>query len=137
MLEHVAKDIDIVDVMATIGTNAKAACAPLATASSEQKNAALTAMAQTIIAQTDVILAANAVDMRNALATGMSGSFLDRLKLDADRVSAMADGLMAIAALDDPIGTVIASWERPNGLEIERVRTPLGAIGVIYESVPM
>ncbi len=136
MLEQVAKDMDIIDIMATIGKNAKAACPPLATATSGQKNAALKAMAQAINASTDVILAANAIDMKNALATGMSSSFLDRLKLNAERVAAMADGLLAVAALDDPIGTIIARWERPNGLQIERVRTPLGAIGVIYESRP-
>ena len=82
------------------------------------------------------ILAANARDVAAAEANGVKGSFLDRLVLDDDRVEAMARGLEEVAALPDPIGTVLAEWERPNGLKIARVRVPLGVIGVIYESRP-
>lgn len=127
---------DIAALMADMGTRAKAASAPLAIASTEQKNRALAAMAEAIVTHRDAILAANALDMQAARAAGISGAFLDRLQLDPDRIKAMADGIADIAALDDPVGSVIAAWQRPNGLQIERVRTPLGVIGVIYESRP-
>lgn len=122
--------------MDIIGKQARAAQAPLAIAPADQKNTALEAMADAIIANMDAILDANAADMKNADKTDMSASFKDRLKLDHDRVTAMADGIRAIARLDDPVGDITASWQRPNGLKIERVRTPLGVIGVIYESRP-
>ncbi|MGB7432293.1 MAG: gamma-glutamyl-phosphate reductase, partial [Ahrensia sp.] len=136
MLDRITDTQDIPALMADMGARARAAAAPLAVASDERKHAALTAMAEAIIAATDDILAANAIDMENARQAGISGSFLDRLNLTKDRVRAMADGMLAIAALKDPVGDVIAAWERPNGLKIERVRTPLGVIGVIYESRP-
>ncbi len=82
------------------------------------------------------ILKANVLDMDAARAAGISGSFLDRLELNEDRIRGMCDGIRAIAGLPDPVGTVIAEWDRPNGLHIERVRTPLGVIGVIFESRP-
>ena len=84
----------------------------------------------------DVILAENALDVADAKQAGVAGSFLDRLTLDAARIEAMAKGIEEIAALPDPVGTVLAAWDRPNGLHIERVRTPLGVIGIIYESRP-
>lgn len=136
MLDRITDTKDITALMADMGARARAAARPLAVASDERKHAALTAMAEAIIAATDDILAANAIDMENARQAGISGSFLDRLNLTKDRVRAMADGMLAIAALKDPVGDVIAAWERPNGLMIERVRTPLGVIGVIYESRP-
>ncbi|MBO6640201.1 MAG: glutamate-5-semialdehyde dehydrogenase [Roseitalea sp.] len=129
-------NIDIAALMADMGARAKAASAPLAFAAPEQKNAALHAMADAIVASEGAILAANEIDMEAGRAAGLAGSFLDRLQLDPDRVKAMADGIRAIAALDDPVGSIIAQWDRPNGLHIERVRTPLGVIGVIYESRP-
>ena len=136
MLDDVAKKTDVADLMADLGARARAASGPLAIATSEQKDAALAAMADAIMASADTILAANAIDMDNAVSSDMAGSFLDRLKLDNSRVEAMADGIRAIAALKDPVGDVMASWTPPNGLSIERVRTPLGVIGVIYESRP-
>ena len=136
MLDEVAEKANVGELMAAMGENARAASAPLAVATEEQKNAALLAMADAILADTDAILEANAVDMQNAANSDMAASFLDRLKLDGDRVAAMAEGVRAIAGLKDPVGDVIASWTRPNGLAIERVRTPLGVIGVIYESRP-
>ena len=124
------------DLMLQIGRNARAAAHPLSIASAERKHAALVSMAREIETRKDVILAANALDLNNANASGMAVSFIDRLTLNPDRIRAMADGIRAIAELRDPIGEVIAEWDRPNGLHIERVRTPLGVIGVIYESRP-
>ena len=127
---------DIPALMADMGARASAASRPLAIATTEQKNAALAAMADAIEAGSDEILAANEIDMQRAEQTDLTPSFRDRLKLTADRVQAMADGIRAIAGLADPVGAIIAAWDRPNGLKIERVRTPLGVIGVIYESRP-
>ena len=127
---------DVVAVMDGIGARAKAAASLLAHASSEAKTGALKAMAVVIRAKMGEILAANEKDMTSAAKKGRPDAFLDRLKLDPERVEAMASGLEAIADLKDPVGDVIGSWERPNGLRIERVRTPLGVIGIIYESRP-
>ncbi|MEM7289584.1 MAG: aldehyde dehydrogenase family protein, partial [Pseudomonadota bacterium] len=135
MLDKVSEN-DVVAVMAELGARAKAATAKLATAGTDQKNLALNAMAVALLAQLPDILSANEKDMEAALGSGMAPSFLDRLMLDETRVVAMADGLRAIANLDDPVGATIAKWERPNGLSIERVRTPLGVIGVIFEARP-
>lgn len=129
-------DHEIQDMMNKIGIAAKAAALQLAGASSETKNAALHAAASAVRARKDEILAANATDVASAEARGVKGSFLDRLILNEDRVEAMARGLEEVAALPDPIGTILAEWERPNGLKIARVRVPLGVIGVIYESRP-
>ncbi len=127
---------DIAMLMAGIGRKARAAAAPLAIASTSAKNAALAAMADALEANADAILAANALDMEAGVAAGLAPSMLDRLKLDPARIAAMAHGIRAIAGLKDPVGEIIAEWDRPNGLHIERVRTPLGVIGVIYESRP-
>ncbi len=127
---------NVAELMHGIGEKARAAQAPLAIAPAERKNAALAAMADAIMADMDAILEANAADMQHAEETDMAASFKDRLKLDPERVAAMADGIRAIAGLTDPVGDVVAAWDRPNGLAIERVRTPLGVIGVIYESRP-
>ncbi|WP_245487706.1 glutamate-5-semialdehyde dehydrogenase [Mesorhizobium sp. M4A.F.Ca.ET.022.05.2.1] len=108
----------------------------MAVATTAGKNAALSAMADAILRNEQAILDANAVDVANGHESGLSGSFMDRLKLNPARVKAMAEGIREIAALRDPVGDVIAAWDRPNGLHIERVRTPLGVIGVIYESRP-
>lgn len=123
-------------VMAQIGVQATQAKPALAIATAERKHAALIGMADAIEHDANAILDANTIDMENAQASGMSKAMLDRLKLDESRVRSMADGIRAIAELKDPIGDIIAQWDRPNGLVIERVRTPLGTIGVIYESRP-
>lgn len=136
MLNKVDGGADIAAIMSEVGRKAKAAAAPLAIASAEQKNKALLAAADAILASKDAILRANQVDLTNAAESGMAASFVDRLTLDDSRIEAIADGIRAIAALSDPVGEVIAEWDRPNGLHIERVRTPLGVIGVIYESRP-
>ncbi|MFZ2102244.1 MAG: glutamate-5-semialdehyde dehydrogenase [Oricola sp.] len=131
-----SKPTDIAALMAEMGARAKKAARPLATATTEQKNAALTTMADALVSGSDDILAANAIDMVNAEEADLTPASKDRLRLTKERVQAMADGIREIAGLADPVGSVIAAWERPNGLKIERVRTPLGVIGVIYESRP-
>jgi glutamate-5-semialdehyde dehydrogenase len=127
---------DTVSLMAALGRRARAAARPLAVASTATKNAALTAMADAILRNEAAILAANVIDLKNGEEASLSASFMDRLKLTPERIAAIAQGIGEIAALDDPVGTVIAAWDRPNGLHIERVRTPLGVVGVIYESRP-
>lgn len=136
MLNKVEAGSDIAAIMAEVGRKAKAAAAPLAIAGAEQKNKALLAAADAILQSRDAILDANKLDLANAAESGMAASFVDRLTLDDKRIEAIAEGIRAIAALPDPVGAVIAEWDRPNGLHIERVRTPLGVIGVIYESRP-
>ena len=127
---------DIPGLMLAIGRAARAAAHGLGLASTQAKNRALAAAAATIRTRARDILAANALDMDAARASGMSKSNLDRLLLDEKRVEAMAKGVEDIAALGDPVGRILATFERPNGLRIERVATPLGVIGVIYESRP-
>ena len=124
------------DDMAALGGGARAAARVLATAPTERKNAALDAMAQALRAAEAEILAANKRDIDAAKEAGRPSAFIDRLTLNQDRVDAMASGIEEIAALDDPVGVVIAAWTRPNGLRIERVRTPLGVVGIIFESRP-
>jgi len=127
---------NIQSVMADMGKRAKQAAQVLATASVEEKNSALETAAEHLWQSRDHILAENAKDMQAAQANGTSPAFLDRLKLDKERIKAMMNGLHAIAALKDPVGDEIARWQIPNGLDISRVRTPLGVIGVIFESRP-
>lgn len=137
MPDQAVKQSQSVDaLMMNIGAQAKAASRPLSIASTAQKNRALLAMASAIDASVDRILDANKKDVAAAEQAGVAGSFIDRLKLDPSRISSISEGIRAIAELADPVGEVIAAWDRPNGLKIERVRTPLGVIGVIYESRP-
>ncbi len=127
---------DISAAMAEIGRNARAAARVLATAPRESKDTALLAMARAIRRHAKAILAANAEDVAGAKASGASTANVDRLVLDEKRVEAIATGIESIAALPDPVGRVLARWQQPNGLDFERVATPLGVIGVIYESRP-
>lgn len=127
---------DIAAAMAEIGRRARAAARALALASSEQKNRALGSMAAAIRSQASLILAANAEDVAEARAAGVTGAFLDRLALDPGRVEAIAAGIDAVRDLKDPVGTTMESWTRPNSMRIERVRVPLGVIGIVYESRP-
>lgn len=127
---------DIAAMMEDIGQRARAASSELAFASSDSKRAALEAAAQVVAARCDEILAANAQDMAFGRDKGLSPAMLDRLMLTSDRVGAIVEGLRAVAAQDDPVGAVLTEWDRPSGLHIQRVRTPLGVIGVIYESRP-
>jgi glutamate-5-semialdehyde dehydrogenase len=126
----------VADVMRTIGHRARAAALALSLASTDQKNRALRAAAASLRARRHKIIAANDRDMREAAAKDLSPALLDRLKLDEKRVEAMARGIDDIADLADPIGSVLAEWTRPNGMNIQRVRVPLGVIGIIYESRP-
>ncbi len=131
-----ASAADIAAIMRRLGDRAKSAAAALATAPTEIKDDALRAAAAAIRADSSAILGANAKDVAAAEARGTKGSFLDRLTLNEQRIEAMAAGLEAIAELPDPVGSIIAEWDRPNGLNIARVRVPLGVIGIIYESRP-
>src|SRR6266446_1439996 len=123
-------------IMPEIGQQARTAARLLALASTAQKDAALAAMARAIRARKSAILAANAEDIAEAKASGATTAFLDRLALDDKRVAAMADALDVVRGLPDPVGKVTESWIRPNGMTIERVRVPLGVVGIIYESRP-
>jgi glutamate-5-semialdehyde dehydrogenase len=122
--------------MFALGRAARRAADVLTRSSGSARNSALAAAAAAIRANQAGILEANARDMDRARATGLSAAMLDRLALDPARIEAMAAGVEAIAALPDPVGQIIAEWERPNGLSIQRVRVPLGVIGIIYESRP-
>jgi glutamate-5-semialdehyde dehydrogenase len=124
------------DLMQQLGRDAVAAQRVLAVATAEQRNRALLAMATALRLREAVVLEANARDMDAATAAGLNAAGLDRLRLDAARLAGIARGLEEIAALPDPVGTVIADWTRPNSLHIQRVRVPLGVIGIIYESRP-
>jgi glutamate-5-semialdehyde dehydrogenase len=126
----------VIGVMDAIGRGARAAAPVLELAGSDQKSCALRAAAAALRARRHKILAANDRDMQEAQEEGASAPLLDRLRLDEARVEAMARALEDIAALPDPIGTVLAEWPRPNGLCIQRRRIPLGVIGIIYESRP-
>ena len=127
---------DLHGLMQSIGRTAVAAAVPLARADAATKNRALRAAADALRSRRAQILEANAADMREARAGDLSAALLDRLLLDERRIESMAVGLEEIAQLADPIGGVSAEWTRPNGLRIQRVRVPLGVIGVIYESRP-
>ena len=131
-----AIDPEIHNLMLAIGRRAKAAAGMLAFASTDAKNLALTVAADAIVAETSTILAANAEDVAAAKERGISSAFLDRLTVTGARLGGVAGGLREIAAMPDPVGTTMAQWQRPNGLDIARVRTPLGVIGVIFESRP-
>ncbi len=128
--------IDVKTLMQDIGEKAKTASQNLAFTPAAQKDAALQAAAQAILDRRADILAANAEDMAFGRDKGLSPAMLDRLLLTEARVAAMAEGLRAVGAQHDPVGAVIADWHMPSGLHIRRVRTPLGVIGVIYESRP-
>jgi glutamate-5-semialdehyde dehydrogenase len=131
-----SRDPEVQHLMQQIGRAALAAAERLALASTAEKNRALQAAADALRAQCAAILGANAADMQAASAAGLGAAMLDRLRLDDQRVEAMARGLEEIVQLTDPVGTVIAEWTRPNGLSIQRVRVPLGVVGIIYESRP-
>lgn len=123
-------------LIAELGTRARNAATTLAAMPTPAKAAGLRAAAAAIRADADAILAANARDIESATANGLSGAMLDRLRLDPARLEGAAAGVEAVAALTDPVGTVIDASERPNGLKLSRVRVPIGVIGIIYESRP-
>lgn len=127
---------DIHETMKQIGARAKAVAAELAFASSDAKTRALEAAADAVWERREEILAANSADMDFGREKALSAAMLDRLMLDEKRIQGICDGLRAVAGQDDPVGETIAEWDRPSGLHIRQVRTPLGVIGVIYESRP-
>ena len=127
---------DLGQQMNEMGARARAAASVLAYASPEAKTKALLTAADAMVAATDQIISENAKDLDFGREKGLTDAMMDRLMLDAGRIAAMAEGLRTIAGQDDPVGEVIAEWDQPTGLHIRRVRTPLGVIGVIYESRP-
>ncbi|TMV92875.1 glutamate-5-semialdehyde dehydrogenase [Thioclava sp. BHET1] len=129
-------ELDAKTLIDKLGTQARAAATGLSVASAERKDAALIGAAEAILARRAEILTANGEDMAYGASKGLSPAMMDRLMLDEARLSAIADSLRAVAGQTDPVGDVIAAWDMPSGLHIERVRTPLGVIGVIYESRP-
>ena len=129
-------ELPIPAMMARIGTDARAAAAVLATASAERKHAALIGAAEAIWSRRQEILDANAEDLAYGEEKGLTPAMMDRLRLDEGRLKGIADGLRSVSAQRDPVGEVIAEWDMPTGLNIRRVRTPLGVVGVIYESRP-
>ncbi|MCC1491873.1 glutamate-5-semialdehyde dehydrogenase [Cognatishimia sp. F0-27] len=131
------KDLtDIHAVMSDMGQRARAAAATLAFATPDARRHALEAAADAIDAEVPAILEANAKDLAFGRDKGLSDAMMDRLMLNEERIAAIAAGLRAVAAQDDPVGAVMAEWQQPSGLRIQRVRTPLGVVGVIYESRP-
>jgi len=131
------KDIEnISEMMADIGRRAKVAAATLASASAERKHAALISAADAVWKNREDILQANAKDLVYGRDKGLSDAMMDRLMLNEERIQGMVDGLRSVAEQPDPVGEVMDAWDQPSGLHIERVRTPLGVIGVIYESRP-
>ncbi|AYE86293.1 MAG: glutamate-5-semialdehyde dehydrogenase [Sulfitobacter sp.] len=127
---------NISKLMADIGARARAAAARLASATAERKHAALISAADAVWKNRAEIIAANAQDLDFGRDKGLSDAMMDRLMLDEDRIRSMVDGLRSVAEQADPVGEIIAEWDQPSGLNIQRVRTPLGVIGVIYESRP-
>ena len=130
------KAIDIASEMMALGKAARSAAAVLARCGTDQRNSALRSAAEALRSGAQKILTANQADMVAAKDRGLSAAMLDRLMLDDERIEAMAAGLESIIALPDPVGRVLAEWDRPNGLSIQRVAVPLGVIGIIYESRP-
>ncbi|MBC8127536.1 MAG: aldehyde dehydrogenase family protein, partial [Gloeobacteraceae cyanobacterium ES-bin-144] len=126
----------IQETILQMGRNARAAAHKLALLSSDEKNAILRAMAAAIRTSAPELLEANALDLSAGIEKGLSAAMLDRLKLDESRIDAMAAGIDQVATLPDPVGQIMDAWERPNGIQIEQVRVPIGTIGIIYESRP-
>lgn len=128
--------MDLQQQILDLGRRARKAARDLAKLSSEQKNAALLAMADEIMASRAAILSANEKDLKKAEVEALSPAMIDRLKLNVERITAMADGVRDVAALPDPVGEVLREWVQPNGMQISKMRVPIGVIGIIYESRP-
>ncbi|NNC76909.1 MAG: glutamate-5-semialdehyde dehydrogenase [Woeseiaceae bacterium] len=135
-MNKASESIDIEEIMQPLGAAARVASRSLAASTSEQRNSALRAAAELLRERRADVLSANAADMKRATEAGLGTAMLDRLRLDDERIESICTGLEDIAALDDPLGRIIAEWQRPNGLRIQRVSVPLGVIGIIYESRP-
>ena len=128
--------MDIKEEIHRMGRQALAASRELAKLTTEQKNTILHAMADGLLAAEEAILAANAEDIEAAEANGLTAAMVDRLRLDHDRLAAVADGVRQVAELQDPVGEIMDGWDRPKGLNIQQIRVPIGVIGIIYESRP-
>ena len=128
--------MDLARAILEHGQRARAAARALARLDAARKNAGLRAMADALIDGQTAVLAASAADVEDARIKGLSAAMIDRLRLDEPRLGVMADGIRAVAALDDPVGETLRRWTRPNGLEIHKVRVPIGVVGIIYESRP-
>ncbi len=124
------------DTIHDIGARARAAARELAKLTSAEKSAILRAMADELVAETDALVRANAEDLARAEQNGLNKAAIDRLRLTAERIAAMADGVRQVAELNDPVGEILKEWTRPNGIRITKIRTPIGVIGIIYESRP-
>jgi glutamate-5-semialdehyde dehydrogenase len=135
-LKAIDGNVDHAALMNDLASSARAAARVLALASEEQKNGALDAMERAIRQNVDTILATNAEDVAEFRGSGATAAFIDRLTLTPARIAAMADGIATVRAIPDPVGLVTESWQRPNGMTIERVRVPLGVVAVIFESRP-
>jgi glutamate-5-semialdehyde dehydrogenase len=135
-LKAIDGNADLPTLMNELATGARAAARLLALASPEQKNRALEAMERAIRKDAAIILAANAEDVAEVRSSGATSAFVDRLTLTPARIEAMADGIAIVREIPDPVGVVTESWQRPNGMTIERVRVPLGVVAVIFESRP-
>jgi glutamate-5-semialdehyde dehydrogenase len=135
-LKAIDANADLTELMTGLAAKARAAARVLALAPTEQKNRALEAIERAIRSQAAAILAANAEDVAEVRAGGATPAFIDRLALTQSRIDAMADGVATVRAIKDPIGVITESWQRPNGMTIERVRVPLGVVAVIFESRP-
>jgi len=135
-LKAIDGSADLPALMNDLGSGARAAARVLSLAPPDQKDHALAAMERAIRANAPAILSANAEDVAEARSAGMTSAFLDRLTLTTSRIGAMADGIATVRKLADPVGVVTESWQRPNGMTIERVRVPLGVVAVIFESRP-
>jgi glutamate-5-semialdehyde dehydrogenase len=136
--QHISGDVagQTLQQMQLLGRQARAAQRAMALASPETKNRALISAADCLRSSASLVLEANAIDLTAARASGMAAAFIDRLTLDAKRLAAIATSVADIAALTDPVGAVMSAWTRPNGMRIERIRVPIGVIGIIFESRP-
>src|ERR1700683_4913287 len=135
-LKAIDGNADLTELMNALATRARAAARVLALASPAQKNKALDAIERAIRSHADEILAANVEDVTEARTSGATSAFIDRLTLTQGRIDAMADGVATVRGIEDPVSVVTERWKRPNGMTIERVRVPLGVVGVIFESRP-
>ena len=136
-LKAIDGNADLPALMSELASRARAAARVLALASPDQKNQALDAIERAIRGNAPAILAANAEDVAEVRAGGATSAFIDRLTLTPARIAAMADGVTTVRKITDPVGAITESWQRPNGMTIERVRVPLGVIAVIFESLKM
>ncbi len=128
--------MDLASEILGVGQRARAAARALARLNTTQKNAGLLAMADALSQNRSTILAASAADFADGQAKGLSGSMLDRLRLDEKRLAAMSGGIRDVVGLDDPVGEILRAWTRPNGIGISKTRVPIGVVGIIYESRP-